>query len=302
MNMRQGIGLLVGLSMLIGFAGCSHGPSDEIVRVSRQNNSGTYAYFREAVLGKKGKYKLGSIDLSGSKDVVEMVAKTPNAIGYSGMGYATPEVKMLKVAPKKGAPSVAPTVEAAKSGEYPLARPLYLYTLGDPEGAVKHYIDWIRSEEGQAVVAQQGYVPVEPIALQESSPPEGEWTIKVGGSDTMVNVAQAWAEEYTKKFSNVDVQVSGGGSGVGIAKLIDGTLDIANSSREMKPEEREKAEANSGKPIREFIVGMDALAIYVHKENPLESISIEELREIYGDGGSITRWSQVDGWPKEASQ
>ena len=132
----------------------------EITRVSRQNSSGTYAYFREAVLGKTRDYKLGSIDQSGSKDVVALVSKTPGAIGYSGMGYATPGVKMLKIAKKQGEPGVAPTVENAVSGAYPITRPLHIYTLGEPEGVIAEYLDWIMSAEGQAVVGELGYVPV----------------------------------------------------------------------------------------------------------------------------------------------
>ena len=131
----------------------------EITRVSRQNNSGTYAYFREAVLGKKRDYKLGSYDQSGSKDVVALVSKTPGAIGYSGMGYATPEVKMLKISKKKGEPGVAPTMDNAIKGKYPITRPLHIYTLGDPEGVVAEYLEWINSAEGQAVVSEMGYVP-----------------------------------------------------------------------------------------------------------------------------------------------
>ncbi len=131
-----------------------------ITRVSRQNNSGTYAYFREAVLGKEKEYKLGSIDQSGSKDVVALVSKTPGAIGYSGMGYATPDVKMLRISKKKGEPGVAPTVENAMNGTYPITRPLHIYTLGDPEGIQADYLAWIMSGEGQAVVSELGYVPV----------------------------------------------------------------------------------------------------------------------------------------------
>lgn len=131
----------------------------EITRVSRQNNSGTYVYFREAVLGKDRDYKLGSVDQSGSKDVVALVEKTPGAIGYSGMGYATPDVKMLKISAKKGEAGVAPTVENAVAGKYPITRPLHIYTLGEPEGATKEYLDWIMSKEGQAVVGELGYVP-----------------------------------------------------------------------------------------------------------------------------------------------
>ena len=134
--------------------------SDEITRVSRQNSSGTYAYFREAVLGKGRDYKLGTIDQSGSKDVVALIANTPTAIGYSGMGYETPGVKMLRVSQRKGEPGVSPTVEHAKQGTYPITRPLLIYTVGEPEGRVKTFLDWILAREGQKVVLDLGYVPV----------------------------------------------------------------------------------------------------------------------------------------------
>jgi phosphate transport system substrate-binding protein len=136
------------------------GANVEITRVSRQNNSGTYVYFREAILGKERDYKDGAVQLSGSKDVVALVSKTPGAIGYSGMGYATDDVKMLEISEKKGEPGVAPTVDNAVSGAYPITRPLHIYTLGDPEGVVKEYLEWIMSAEGQDVVSELGYVPV----------------------------------------------------------------------------------------------------------------------------------------------
>jgi phosphate transport system substrate-binding protein len=134
---------------------------DTIVRVSRQSSSGTYEFFREHALGNKD-FRLGSRDLSGSKEVVELVGGTLTAIGYSGMGYATAAVKMLKVAPKPGSPAVAPTVAGVHDGTYPMARSLHLYTLGEPQGAVKQYIDWILSDAGQKVVEDSGYVPVPP--------------------------------------------------------------------------------------------------------------------------------------------
>jgi len=134
--------------------------SGEITRVSRQNSSGTYAYFREAVLGKGRDYKLGTIDQSGSKDVVALIANTPSAIGYSGMGYETPAVKMLKVSKRRGEPGVSPTVEHAKQGTYPITRPLLIYTVGEPEGRVKTFLDWILAREGQKVVLDLGYVPL----------------------------------------------------------------------------------------------------------------------------------------------
>jgi phosphate transport system substrate-binding protein len=134
--------------------------ADKITWLNRQNSSGTYAYFREAVLGDKRDYKMGSINQSGSKDVISLIANTPGAIGYSGMGYATNQVKMLKVSRKKGEPGVAPSVENVHNNTYPITRPLQIYTIGQPKGAVKAYLDWIKSAEGQQVVLDKGYVPV----------------------------------------------------------------------------------------------------------------------------------------------
>ncbi len=131
----------------------------EIVRVSRQSSSGTYEFLREHVLHNKD-YKLGSRDMNGSKEVVELVASTPTAIGYSGMGYATPAVKMLKVKKTASDPAYEPSVANALAKTYPIARSLQVYTLGEPQGAVKAYIDWIMSDAGQKVVEASGYVPL----------------------------------------------------------------------------------------------------------------------------------------------
>jgi phosphate transport system substrate-binding protein len=134
--------------------------SDDIIRVSRQNNSGTYHYFRETVVGKKNDFKPGSMDMNGSKDVVELVAKTPGAIGYSGLGYATSGVKIVKVSLKKGDPGVRPSVATVLDKSYAISRPMFMYTPGEPNGAVKKYIDWILSDAGQKIVEATGYVPL----------------------------------------------------------------------------------------------------------------------------------------------
>jgi phosphate transport system substrate-binding protein len=132
---------------------------DRIIRVSRQNSSGTYEYFRERVLDRRD-FKLSSLDMSGSKDVVELVGRTPWAIGYSGMGYRTDAVKFLRVAGRDGRPACEPTIENVSGGKYPLARSLHLYTLGRPEGQTKKYLDWILSPAGQEVVRRSGFIPV----------------------------------------------------------------------------------------------------------------------------------------------
>jgi phosphate transport system substrate-binding protein len=132
--------------------------SDKIVVVSRQNNSGTYAYFKSAVLGKKGKYRSGTLDMHGSKDVVDLVENTPCAIGYSGLAYATDHVKLACVS-KDGNACIYPSVQTAADRSYPIARPLFMYTNGEPQGDIKAYMDWIMSDEGQCIILNKGYAP-----------------------------------------------------------------------------------------------------------------------------------------------
>ena len=96
-------------------------------------------------MGDHQDYKLGSRDLHGSKDVVKLIAHTPCAIGYSGMGYATEEVKMLKIAKTTSDAAYAPTVQGVMEGTYPIARPLYMYSLGTPEPEEQSYLNWIFS-------------------------------------------------------------------------------------------------------------------------------------------------------------
>jgi phosphate transport system substrate-binding protein len=144
----------------LGVSNIPGAKGDEIILVSRQNNSGTYHYFREAIVGKKNEMRLGTVDMNGSKDVVDLISKTPNAIGYSGMGYATPAVKHLKVSMKKGEKSVEPTIATTLDKSYPIARPMFMYTAGEPTEQIKKYLDWIVSDAGQKIVAETGYVPL----------------------------------------------------------------------------------------------------------------------------------------------
>ena len=133
--------------------------SDTVIRVGRQNNSGTYVYFREAILGAQREYKMGSIDQSGSKDVVGLVSHTPCAIGYSGMAFATVGAKALKISSTNREIAVSPTAQAVIDGSHPLARPLYFYTPGEPRSTLG------TSSRGYAgalekIVGEVGFVPV----------------------------------------------------------------------------------------------------------------------------------------------
>ncbi len=139
------------------------GCKDEIVVVSRQNNSGTYAYFKGTVLGKGGKYRQGTLDMHGSKDVVDLVEKTPCAIGYSGLAYATDHLKSVCITTDGANACVMPTVATASNRSYPIARPLFMYTNGAPQGEIKNYMDWILSDVGQCILVKKGYAPVHDV-------------------------------------------------------------------------------------------------------------------------------------------
>ncbi len=134
---------------------------DNFILVSRQNNSGTYHYFREAVVGKKSDFRAGTRDMQGSKDVVDLVSNTPSAIGYSGIGYRTDKVKVIKVSKKTGDPSVEPTIKTTLDKTYPIARPMFMYTPPGVGAHVEKYIQWILAPEGQKIVEHSGYIPLE---------------------------------------------------------------------------------------------------------------------------------------------
>ncbi len=143
------------------------GENRPIVLLSRETNSGTHVFFLEQVirLGDKNSRALFATDtllLPSSEGITAEVRQNPNAIGYDGLGYVTPEVKMLAVAREAGGPFVLPTLETVNNGTYPIARDLYMYTAGAPTGVIQQYLEWIVSPAGQQVVSQLGFVPIQP--------------------------------------------------------------------------------------------------------------------------------------------
>jgi len=135
-----------------------------------------------------------------------------------------------------------------------------------------------------------GCGPARPGAAEPGA--GGTQTIENKGSDTLVNLALAWAEAYMQLHPEVRISVTGGGSGTGIAAMINGTVDIANASREMKPEEIAAAEKNGITPV-EFVVARDAIAVVVHPSNPVSGLTLQQISDIYT--GQITNWRQVGG-------
>jgi phosphate transport system substrate-binding protein len=142
------------------------GEDRPIVLLSRESNSGTHVYFLEEVvrLGNSDSGLLFSPEtllLPSSEGITVEVSQNPNAIGYDGLGYVTAEQKVVAVSQDEFN-FVLPTAESVNSGAYPIARSLYMITAGQPQGVVKEYLDWIMSPAAQAIVAELGFVPLEP--------------------------------------------------------------------------------------------------------------------------------------------
>jgi phosphate transport system substrate-binding protein len=143
------------------------GEDRPIVRLSRETNSGTHVYFLENVLrlgDKKNEtfFSPETLLLPSSEGITVEIRQNPNAIGYDGLGYVTDDVKMIAIAGTQGSDYILPSAETVNSGRYPIARDLYMYTAGKPEGAIAVYLEWIISEEAQEIVTELGFVPLTP--------------------------------------------------------------------------------------------------------------------------------------------
>jgi|CXWL01.1.fsa_nt_gi phosphate transport system substrate-binding protein len=159
------------------------GPDAEIVLYSRENNSGTYAYFKEHVLAKED-FAPECQMLPGTATVINAVSKDPKSIGYGGIGYSS-GVRVVPVAAHDSLGYFEPSEANVASGKYPLARPLFWYTAGEPKGEIAELVRWILSDDGQKVVTDVGYYPLPKKIPSDAKPrnvPQGKTTGASGGS------------------------------------------------------------------------------------------------------------------------
>jgi ABC-type phosphate transport system substrate-binding protein len=281
-----------GWGVLLVLAGCGRKDADTLVAYGRENNSGTYMYFKEVVLNEAD-FAPHVQTLPGTAAVVNAVSKDKRSIGYGGIAY-NKGVRPLKVRKDDASPAVEPTMDNVVKGVYPISRSLYFYTIGEPEGAIRHFIEWARAPEGQKVCGDVGYYPL-PAERQGKGPEGGpeKRTITIKGSDTMVILGGKWAELYMKQNPGVTVQITGGGSGTGIKALIDGETHICQSSRPIKAKEKEDVKKKHGKEPVEFAVALDGLAVFVHESNPLQEITLAQLKAVYT--GQAKTWGALGG-------
>jgi ABC-type phosphate transport system substrate-binding protein len=279
---------ILALAALMG--GCRRA-EDSIVAYGRENNSGTYMYFKEHVLNDED-FAANVQTLPGTAAVINAVSKDRRSIGYGGVAYGK-GVRILKVKKDDASPSVEATLQNVIGGTYPISRSLFFYTAGEPTGVLRHFVDWVRGPDGQKICAEVGYFPLpEDRRVAAAGPaPEGKHTITVKGSDTMVILGGRWAEGYMRRFPGVVIQITGGGSGTGIKALIDGETHVCQASRTIKPKEKEMVKARTGKEPVEIPVALDGLTIFVHESNPLTEITLAQARAIYT--GKTRSWKEL---------
>ena len=284
---------LAALMTVFALAGCGADSNDggtgtgrdAISVLTREEGSGTRGAFIELLGieeknadGKKVDKTIDTAETTNSTSVmITTVQGNKAAIGYISLGSLDKsKVKALKV---DGAEAAADNV---KSGEYKVARPFNIATKGDTTGAASDFIKFILSADGQAVVEKNGYISEGNTGAYKASGQKGKITI--GGSSSVTPVMEKLKEAYVKLNPDVTVDVQQNDSSSGMKGTIDGIYDIGMASRDVKDSEKE-AGLNSIK------IALDGIAVIVNKDNTLDSITSEQIKNIYT--GSLTKWSEI---------
>lgn len=259
--------------------------TDTISVLTREEGSGTRGAFIELLGieeknadGKKVDKTIDTAETTNSTSVmITTVQGNKAAIGYISLGSLDKsKVKALKV---DGAEAAADNV---KSGEYKVSRPFNIATKGDATGVASDFIKFILSADGQAVVEKNGYISEGNTGAYKASGQKGKITI--GGSSSVTPVMEKLKEAYVKLNPDVTIDVQQNDSSSGMKGAIDGIYDIGMASRDVKDSEKE-AGLNSIK------IALDGIAVIVNKNNTLDSITSEQIKNIYT--GSLTKWSEI---------
>ena len=236
--------------------------------------------------------------------VVIVIAGIGAALLLSNNSSTPATLKVITIKANAGAVAYSPLdqdsvlryANNSANGGYPLSRYLYLYTAGTPTGQDWSWIHWILTS-GQTDVVSAGFYAL-PANLQTAmlaqlgSGPGGNGSISQSGSTTMQEMANLWQNDSRTALPGVTVSLNYPGSGPGIQALMDGTVDIAQASRAMKPSEISNMTAHGRTPV-EFKVAVDGIAIVVNSDNNITTLTMDQLKQIYN--GNYTNWNQVGG-------
>ncbi len=283
--MKKLISILMALTLVVTMTGCAFA-AQEINVISREDGSGTRGAFIELFgieqkneAGEKIDYTTDECDITNSTSVMmTTVAGNEAAIGYISLGSMNDTVKALRI---DGADA---SVENIKNGSYKVARPFNIATLADVSDAAQDFIDYIMSAEGQAVIEANGYIAVNAEAPAfEGGKVSGK--VVVAGSSSVTPVMEKLKEAYEAINPNVEIELQQSDSSSGMTSTRDGVCDIGMASRALKDSETEAG-------LVGLTIAMDGIAVIVSPDNPVDSLTSEQVRDIYT--GEITDWSEID--------
>lgn len=286
-----GLMMTLAASMLAGCGGSGEPAAEEsaaagapITVVSREDGSGTRGAFIE-LFGIEEKNDAGEkIDLT--TDLAEItnstavmmttVAGNTNAIGYVSLGSLDDSVKVLSI------DGVEATVENIKNGTYSVARPFNIATGKEVSEAAQDFINFILSDEGQAVVEENGYISQGSTGAFESTMVEGK--VIVAGSSSVTPVMEKLKEAYLAINTNASIEVQQSDSTTGMTSAIEGMCDIGMASRELKDSELEAG-------LTPTVIAMDGIAVVVNHNNAVNGLESAQVKDIFT--GAVTDWSEV---------
>ncbi|MGI6254170.1 MAG: substrate-binding domain-containing protein [Acutalibacter sp.] len=255
--------------------------SGPITVISREDGSGTRGAFVELleVTDEDGNdMTTTSAEISNSTEVViQSVAGNTGAIGYISLGSLDDTVKGVKI------DGVEPTAENIENGSYTVSRPFNVATKGElTNEAAQDFMNYIMSTEGQAIVEEEGYIPISDVESFTSTNPSG--SVTVSGSSSVSPLMEKLKESYEALNSNVTIELQTSDSTTGMNNTINGMCDIGMASRELKQEELDAGLVNT-------VIATDGIAIIVNNESPITDLTTEQVRDIYL--GNITDWSEL---------
>ena len=258
--------------------------SGDITVVSREDGSGTRGAFIELMGveekdadGNKVDNTTESAKITNSTAVMlSTVAEDVNAIGYISLGSLNDTITAVKI---DGAEASA---EAIEDGSYKVVRPFNIVTTAEVSDAAADFISYIMSTEGQAVVADNGYIPVKDTEAYAATDAEGK--VVVAGSSSVTPVMEKLAESYQAVNDKVTIEVQQSDSTTGIQSAIDGLCDIGMASRELKDSELEAG-------LTPTVIAQDGIAIIVNNDSGITELTSEQVKDIYT--GNITTWEEL---------
>lgn len=283
--MRKGmkIASLV-MALMMGVSAAAAEVSGEITVVSREEGSGTRGAFIE-LTGVEEKNADGvkvdnttveAVVTNSTNVMMTTVAGDESAIGYISLGSLNDTVKALQI------DGVDATVENIKNGTYTLARPFNIATKEGLSEVAQDFVNYIMSAEGQQVIADNKYIPLDDAPAYEGKQVSGK--IVVAGSSSVTPVMQKLAEAYQVVNPNAEIEVQQSDSTTGMQSAIDGICDIGMASRDMKDSEKEAG-------LNGQTIAMDGIAVIVNQNNDLTTLTLAQVKSIFT--GEATEWENV---------